>query len=124
GKQRTGGQVPGHHSAALQEGAGMSDAHDTSAQPVLSVLIVDDEAPARSRMRELLGDIAAEQPTRLVGMAANGVEALRLLEHESADVVLADIQMPAMDGVELARHLSRMDSPPVMIFTTAHDEYA
>ncbi|MDX9700939.1 MAG: LytTR family DNA-binding domain-containing protein [Rhodocyclaceae bacterium] len=102
----------------------MSDAHDTSAQPVLSVLIVDDEAPARSRMRELLGDIAAEQPTRLVGMAANGVEALRLLEHESADVVLADIQMPAMDGVELARHLSRMDSPPVVIFTTAHDEYA
>ena len=90
----------------------------------LRVVIVDDEAPARARLRDLLGDIAQEQPTAVVGVAANGVEALRLLECEPADVVLADIRMPVMDGVELARHLGRLDKPPAVIFTTAYDEYA
>ncbi|SIQ42529.1 two component transcriptional regulator, LytTR family [Aromatoleum tolulyticum] len=91
---------------------------------VLRVVIVDDEAPARARLRDLLGDIAQEQPTVVVGVAANGVEALRLLESEAADVVLADIRMPVMDGVELARHLGRLEKPPAVIFTTAYDEYA
>lgn len=90
----------------------------------LRVLIVDDEAPARARLRDLLGDIAATQPTRVVGLAANGVEALRLLESELADVVLADIRMPVMDGVELARHVLRLERPPAVIFTTAYDQYA
>ncbi len=69
------------------------------------MLIVDDEAPARDRLRDLLGDIADTQPTRIVGMAASGVEALALLERQPADLVLTDIRMPAMDGIELARHL-------------------
>ncbi len=90
----------------------------------LRVLIVDDEAPARARLRDLLGDIAASKPTRIVGMAANGMEALRLLEAEPADVVLADIRMPVMDGVELARHLGRLASPPAVVFVTAYDQYA
>jgi two-component system response regulator AlgR len=90
----------------------------------LRVLIVDDEGPARSRLRDLLGDIADRQPTTVVGMAANGVEALRLLELQPADVVLADIRMPGMDGVELARHLPRLPSPPAVIFVTAYDQYA
>jgi len=90
----------------------------------LRVLIVDDEAPARARLRDLLGDIAAIQPSRVVGLAANGVEALRLLESEPADVVLADIRMPVMDGVELARHVLRLEPAPAVIFTTAYDQYA
>lgn len=90
----------------------------------LRVLIVDDEAPARARLRDLLGDIAASEPTRIVGMAANGMEALRLLESAPADVVLADIRMPVMDGVELARHLGRLASPPAVVFVTAYDQYA
>ncbi|HRD33078.1 MAG TPA: LytTR family DNA-binding domain-containing protein [Rhodocyclaceae bacterium] len=90
----------------------------------LRVLIVDDEAPARMRLRDLLGDIVATQPTELVGMASNGVEALRMLDAAGADVVLADIRMPVMDGVELARHLARLERPPALIFTTAYDEYA
>ncbi|MBR0566582.1 response regulator transcription factor [Azoarcus sp. L1K30] len=90
----------------------------------LRILIVDDEAPARARLRDVLGDIAATHPARIVGMAANGVEALRLLEEVEADVVLADVRMPAMDGVELARHLARLQPPPAVIFTTAYDEYA
>jgi two-component system response regulator AlgR len=90
----------------------------------LRVLIVDDEAPARSRLRDVLGDIADTQPSVVVGMAANGAEALRLYEEAGADVVLADIRMPVMDGVELARHLRRLPEPPVVIFTTAYDQYA
>lgn len=90
----------------------------------LRVLIVDDEAPSRSRLRDILGDIAAEHPSAVVGMAANGAEALRLLEGEQIDVVLADIRMPVMDGIELARHLGRLPAPPAVIFTTAYDQYA
>ncbi|MFA9439129.1 MAG: LytTR family DNA-binding domain-containing protein [Rhodocyclaceae bacterium] len=90
----------------------------------LNVVIVDDEAPARERLRDLLSDIAAEQPTRLVGMAGNGIEALRLIENARADVLLVDIRMPAMDGIEFAQHASRLEPHPHIIFVTAYDEYA
>lgn len=90
----------------------------------LNVLIVDDEAPARARLRDLLADIADERPTCVVGEAGNGLEALALLERTPADVVLADIRMPQMDGVELAQHLARLPQPPALIFTTAYDVYA
>ncbi|MDR2031489.1 MAG: response regulator, partial [Azoarcus sp.] len=85
----------------------------------LRVMIVDDEAPARLRLRDLLGDIAAQVPVRVVGMAANGIEALRLLEQAETDVVLADISMPAMNGVEFARQAATRPHPPAVIFTTA-----
>ncbi|MBA4741373.1 MAG: response regulator transcription factor [Azoarcus sp.] len=90
----------------------------------LRVLIVDDEAPARARLLDLLGDIAAEQPSEIVGVAANGVEALRLIEAHAVDVVLADVRMPAMDGVELARRIGVGEGAPHVIFTTAYDEHA
>lgn len=90
----------------------------------LRVLVVDDEAPARTRLRDVLGDVAASQPTELVAMAANGVEALRLLEEAPVDVVFADIRMPVMDGIELARHLLRLNAPPAIVFTTAYEQHA
>lgn len=90
----------------------------------LSVLIVDDEAPARERLRDLLGDIAAEQPTRILGVASNGIEALRFLETNAPDVMLVDIRMPAMDGIEFAQHASKLPLPARIIFVTAYDEYA
>ena len=90
----------------------------------LRLLLVDDEAPARTRLRELLGDIAAELPTEVVGEAGNGREALDLLARCPADLVLVDIRMPVMDGIELAQHLARLPEPPVVIFTTAYDSYA
>ncbi len=93
-------------------------------EAALRVVIVDDEGPARARLKDLLDDIADTQPTRVVGVAANGLEALRLIEDLATDVVLADIRMPVMDGVELARHLGRLECPPAVIFTTAYDEYA
>ena len=74
----------------------------------LRVLIVDDEAPARSRLRDLLQDCAASQPLELVGEAANGNEALELLAQNAADVVLLDIRMPGMDGIEAAQHMQRL----------------
>lgn len=91
---------------------------------VLKVLIVDDEAMARARLRDLLGDISDEHPTRVVGMVANGAEALRMIEQEPVDLVLADIRMPVMDGVEFARQMAQRADPPGVIFTTAYDEYA
>ena len=91
---------------------------------LLRVFVVDDEAPARSRLKALLADIAAELPTELVGEAANGVEALQRLADAQADVALVDIRMPQMDGIELARHLALMPHPPAVVFTTAYDQYA
>lgn len=91
---------------------------------MLRVLIVDDEAPARNRLRELLADCAAEFPVTVSGEAANGIEALDQLLRHGADVVLLDIRMPAMDGIELAQHLQKMPQPPAVIFTTAYDDYA
>ena len=72
----------------------------------LRLLIVDDEAPARERLRVLLEDIAAELPTQVVATAENGVAAMAVLATTTVDVVLADIRMPGMDGIELARHLA------------------
>lgn len=90
----------------------------------LRVFVVDDEALARERLKELLGDCAAELPLSLVGTAAHGREALDTLSDTSADVVLVDIRMPQMDGIELARHLAHLSPPPAVIFTTAYDSYA
>ncbi|MDH5535525.1 MAG: LytTR family DNA-binding domain-containing protein [Betaproteobacteria bacterium] len=90
----------------------------------LAVMIVDDEAPARRRLRELIADCAAEMPLTVTGEAANGRAALEFLAEQSVDVVLLDIRMPDMDGIELARHLGNFERPPAVIFTTAYDVYA
>ena len=92
--------------------------------PPLRVLIVDDEAPARARLRDVLADILAEVPTELVGMVANGEEALALLDTCAADVALVDVRMPVLDGVGLAQALGRREAAPAVIFTTAYDDYA
>ena len=90
----------------------------------LAVFIVDDEPPARNRLKDLLTDCAEQLPLTLVGEAGNGVEALDKLSEVHADVVLVDIRMPQMDGIELAQHLNKLHKPPVIVFTTAYDSYA
>lgn len=90
----------------------------------LAVFVVDDEPPARNRIKELLSDCAAQLSLEIVGEAGNGREALDKLSEVHADVVLVDIRMPQMDGMELARHLNKLPKPPVVIFTTAYDAYA
>jgi two-component system, LytTR family, response regulator AlgR len=90
----------------------------------IKVVIVDDEQPARSRLRELLQDCRAELPHVVAGEAANGVEGLQIVTESGADVVLVDIHMPEMSGIEFARHLQVLERPPAVIFVTAHDQYA
>lgn len=90
----------------------------------LSILIVDDEAPARRRLKEVLADCAAELPLAVAGEAATGREALDWLSGHHADVVLLDIRMPGMNGIETARHLLTLPLPPAVVFTTAYDDYA
>jgi len=87
----------------------------------LKVLIADDEAPARNRLRELLSDIPN---VSLICEAKNGSEALTLASEAKPDLVLLDIRMPKMDGIEAAEHLQKLDVPPAIIFTTAFDAYA
>ena len=90
----------------------------------LRIVLVDDEPPARRRLRELLDDCAGALPLMVVGEAGSGREALHLLGTTPADLVLTDIHMPDMDGIELARHLLKLPLPPVLIFTTAYHEHA
>ena len=90
----------------------------------LTVFIVDDESPARHRLKELLDDCNAQIAIDLLGEAANGRDALEQLSAQPAEVVLVDIRMPEMDGIELAQHLNKLLKPPVIIFTTAYDNYA
>jgi two-component system response regulator AlgR len=90
----------------------------------LRVFIADDEAPARERLRELLADIAGELPNEVTGEAQNGLEALERLPSSGAQVLLLDIQMPGMGGLEVARHLAGLASGPAVVFVTAHDRHA
>lgn len=87
----------------------------------LKILIADDEAPARNRMRDLLGDI---EGVLVIAEASNGKEAIDLAQTTKPDVMLLDIRMPLMDGIEAAQHAQKLDPRPHIIFTTAFDAYA
>lgn len=87
----------------------------------MKILIVDDEAPARARLQSLVEEIGGHT---IVGEAANGSEALTTAASVEPDVVLLDIRMPGIDGIEAARHLSQLDNPPAVIFTTAYGDHA
>jgi len=87
----------------------------------MRVLIVDDEAPARLRLRGLLQQIP---DVTVAGEASDGAGALKQFDALGADVVLLDIRMPGMDGLECARHLAGLATPPAVIFTTAYDRFA
>ncbi len=87
----------------------------------LKLLIADDEAPARNRLRDLLGDI---EGVSLVAEAKNGKEAINLALQTKPDLLLLDIRMPLMDGIEAAQHAQKLEPAPHIIFTTAFDAYA
>ena len=87
----------------------------------MKVMVVDDEAPARERLKGLL---AAIPLVEVAGEAGNGRQALELWEKVPVDVVLLDIRMPVMEGLETARHLAALEHPPAVIFTTAYNEFA
>ena len=87
----------------------------------MKVLVVDDEPLARDRLQRLLAEIPGAE---WAGEAGNGLEALRQIGHLRPDVVLLDIRMPGMDGLEAARHFNALEEPPAVIFVTAYDEHA
>jgi two-component system, LytTR family, response regulator AlgR len=87
----------------------------------MKVLIVDDEPPARDRLNRIVADIEGYD---VAGLAANGREALEMAASLQPEIVLLDIRMPGMDGIEAARYLNKLDRPPAIVFTTAYDEYA
>ena len=87
----------------------------------LRVLIVDDEAPARERLRSM---VAEAEGFEFAGEAENGQRALELCDSLLPDILLLDVRMPGMDGLEVARQLATLPEPPAVIFVTAFDEYA
>ena len=87
----------------------------------MNVLIVDDEQLARQRLRNMLSTNSGHQ---IIGEAETGEDALRKTQASQPDVVLMDIRMPGMDGIEAASYINRMDKPPAIIFTTAFSDHA
>jgi two-component system, LytTR family, response regulator LytT len=89
--------------------------------PPLRTIVVDDEQLAREELCFLLGQLP---DVEVVGQAANGIEALRVAEQTSADVVMLDVQMPGLTGFEVARRLLRAGVDTQFIFVTAYDQHA
>jgi two-component system response regulator AlgR len=89
------------------------------------ILIVDDEAPARVRLTNLLSDIVDECPHVLVGEAASADAALAAVAMLQPDIVLLDVQMPGASGLELAAQFAQqVDRAPLVIFITAYENFA
>ena len=86
----------------------------------MDIVVCDDEPLARDRLERMLTHLAH----RVLGQAKNGVEALELVEQEQPDVILLDIRMPEMNGLECAQKLSSLDTPPAIASCTAYDQYA
>lgn len=88
----------------------------------MNVLIVDDEPLARERLARLVGEL--EGCRVLEPCATNGNEALQLIDSLRPDIVLLDIRMPGLDGLQVAARLCERPAPPAVVFCTAHDEFA
>ncbi|MNC16542.1 two component transcriptional regulator, LytTR family [Pseudomonas linyingensis] len=88
----------------------------------MNVLIVDDEPLARERLARMVGQLDGYRV--LEPLASNGEEALSLIDSLRPDIVLLDIRMPGLDGLQVAARLCEREAPPAVIFCTAHDEFA
>ncbi|WP_428242565.1 LytR/AlgR family response regulator transcription factor [Gynuella sp.] len=92
-----------------------------STENAITVLIVDDEHLARERLKRFISGI---NHCKVIGEAENGIQAIDLFSKLAPDILLLDIRMPSMTGIEVAQHLSRLDHRPAIIFCTAYDDYA
>ena len=87
----------------------------------MKILIVDDEKLARERLASLLNE---EDESLQIALAENGMSCVEMASTQDYDVVLLDIRMPGMDGIETAGHLAGLPTPPAIVFTTAYDDHA
>ncbi|MDM8558835.1 LytTR family DNA-binding domain-containing protein [Candidatus Parabeggiatoa sp. HSG14] len=87
----------------------------------MKIIIADDEPLARDRLRALVRELGMG---KVVAMANNGMEVLFATRAYQPDIVLLDIHMPGMDGMQTAKQLALLHPTPVVIFTTAYEEYA
>lgn len=87
----------------------------------MKVLVCDDEPLARERLKRMLDKIPGAQ---CIGEAENGVDLLQKVPRLNPEIIISDIRMPGMDGIEAAEHLSKLNEPPALIFCTAYDDYA
>lgn len=87
----------------------------------MKILIVDDELLARERLHDLVVEL---YPDAITVEATNGIEALDKVTAHSPDIILLDIRMPGMDGLELANHLLQLETQPAIVFTTAYQDHA
>ena len=86
----------------------------------MNILVCDDEPLARERLARMVKAAGHD----VVAQAANGIEALEQVRLHQPDVVLLDIRMPEMDGIECAEALQELDVPPAVVFVTAFDQHA
>ena len=87
----------------------------------MKILVVDDEPLARERLINMIGELPI---TASIVEAEHGIAALNKIEKESPDIIMLDIRMPLMDGLEVAYHMTKLDTPPAIIFTTAYQDHA
>ena len=90
---------------------------------MIKIFLVDDEPPARRRMKRLLKPFLDDSRIIIVGEAGDGVEALEKLPNCDVDLLFLDIQMPELDGFDVLERLPE-ESRPEVVFVTAYDEYA
>ena len=88
---------------------------------MMKILVVDDERLARERLIDLISELSISTSIK---EAEHGVEALENVKRYKPDVIMLDIRMPLMDGLEVAHHLTRLNDPPAIIFTTAYQDHA
>lgn len=87
----------------------------------MKILIVDDETLARERLHDLVIELHKDA---IIFEASNGSEALEKVSQHLPEIILLDIRMPGMDGLEVASHLLNMDAPPAVVFTTAYQDHS
>jgi two-component system response regulator AlgR len=88
----------------------------------MNILVVDDEPHARQRLRRLIQDLGSDY--RVVAEATHGEEALARCAEHRIDVVLLDILMPGMSGLDVASRLAELDPPPAVVLVTAYQQHA
>ncbi|MDH5929911.1 LytR/AlgR family response regulator transcription factor [Vibrio splendidus] len=96
--------------------------NNPAVQPSVTAIIADDEALLRHHLDKSLAEVWLE--LEIVSKAQNGLEAMQSIQQLKPDVAFLDIRMPELDGISLAKQLNKLDSPPLIVFITAYDEYA